>query len=288
MGPVTDGKGLCAATLADGHITRLFHRKQLCLATNRSLLSITQRVLQAVATVANSILARLQPDHDRMHVVHDTTPDHSATLRAGTMPLPDRLSSRDIATALQQNHPPMDWSWEDPQRTTAAVLVTLTRHQGAWSTLLIQRPNTLTHHPGQIGLPGGKKEPADSTPLATALRECHEELGLSADILHPLGAMQPYDTRTSGFRVIPLFARLQQPFTLNPCAREVDEVLTVPLRPLWLQQQQGLPTHFQGGYHYLWQGRIIWGVTAVILYRFLERLQEQTSCASSSSCLAQS
>ncbi|MEG3640874.1 NUDIX hydrolase [Magnetococcus sp. PR-3] len=208
--------------------------------------------------------------------MHGSTPDPLTSALPDH--LPDRLSSQEIAAALQQNQPPADWSWEDPQLCTAAVVVVLMRQHGLWHTLLIQRPENIPHHPGQIGLPGGKKESFDQTPLDTALRECHEELDIPAEALIPLGSMIPYDTHTTGFRVMPLFAYLPKAVPVSPCPREVAELLTVPLHPLWQQEEEGRHINPQGGYHYHWQGRTIWGATAMILHRFFARLKEQAPC----------
>ena len=46
--------------------------------------------------------------------------------------------------------------------------------------------------PGQIAFPGGKIDPADATPLAAALREAEEEIGLAPDFVEPLGYLDLY------------------------------------------------------------------------------------------------
>jgi 8-oxo-dGTP pyrophosphatase MutT (NUDIX family) len=44
--------------------------------------------------------------------------------------------------------------------------------------LLTKRASGLKHHPGQIAFPGGKVDPGDGGPVAAALREAEEEVGL--------------------------------------------------------------------------------------------------------------
>ena len=46
--------------------------------------------------------------------------------------------------------------------------------------LLTQRAQHLPDHPGQISFPGGKIDKTDADPLAAALREAEEEIGLDA------------------------------------------------------------------------------------------------------------
>ena len=57
-------------------------------------------------------------------------------------------------------------------------------------------------HSGQIAFPGGKIDEGE-TPLAAALREAREEIGLDPRAIEPLGWLDPYLTGT-GFRIMPL------------------------------------------------------------------------------------
>ena len=66
---------------------------------------------------------------------------------------------------------------------------------------------TLPNHAGQIAFPGGKIDPGDATPLAAALREADEEIGLDAALIEPIGYLDLYLTFT-GFRILPLVARV--------------------------------------------------------------------------------
>ena len=51
-----------------------------------------------------------------------------------------------------------------------------------WTVLLTQRAATLKDHAGQVSFPGGRIEPQDEGPWRAALREAHEEIGLSAEL----------------------------------------------------------------------------------------------------------
>jgi 8-oxo-dGTP pyrophosphatase MutT (NUDIX family) len=58
-------------------------------------------------------------------------------------------------------------------------------------------------HGGQLGLPGGRPEPGDHDLLATALREAEEEVGLRPEHVRVLAALEPLETRATGWRVHP-------------------------------------------------------------------------------------
>ena len=63
-------------------------------------------------------------------------------------------------------------------RAAVMVLVTHVPDTSEGSVILTRRAKTLRRHAGQYALPGGRAEPGE-TSIETALRECHEEIGLS-------------------------------------------------------------------------------------------------------------
>ncbi len=158
----------------------------------------------------------------------------------------------------------------------AAVLIGLVERDGALQVILTQRASTLRVHSGQIAFPGGKMDPGDLSPGATALREVQEEIGLAGDRIEVLGYLGAYLTRT-GFRVIPVVARVTPPFepVLDPA--EVSEVFEVPFAFLMSEanhqlrerEWKGLPRQF---YAMPYGERNIWGITAGILRNLYERL----------------
>lgn len=110
----------------------------------------------------------------------------------------------------------------------AAVLVPLVMRPQGLTVLLTQRTQHLSTHAGQVSFPGGSREPDDPTPIATALRESREEIGLDAGAVEVIGRLPDYVTGT-GFRVAPVVGLVRPSIELVADAGEVDEIFEVPL-----------------------------------------------------------
>jgi 8-oxo-dGTP pyrophosphatase MutT (NUDIX family) len=157
----------------------------------------------------------------------------------------------------------------------AAVLVPVVARAEPM-VLLTQRTAHLKDHAGQISFPGGKIDKADASPLAAALREAEEEIGLAADRIEPIGYLDLYLT-TFGFRIVPLVACVEPDFSLALNRDEVDDAFEVPLAFLMAPENHqrhsrdwnGLTRHF---YAMPFGERYIWGATAGILRNLWERI----------------
>lgn len=159
----------------------------------------------------------------------------------------------------------------------AAVLLPLFERAAGITLLLALRTQHLHHHPGQISLPGGIIEASDADPVAAALRETHEEVGIPPERVEVIGQMESIPTRT-GFRIAPVvgFVASDVQLTLDPF--EVERVLEVPLDFLMNEKNYKRETRtFDGvgpiSYYALdFQGQIIWGATAQIIVNFVRHL----------------
>ena len=162
----------------------------------------------------------------------------------------------------------------------AAVLVGLVTRADALQVLLTRRTDDLRHHAGQVSFPGGRIEPGDRTPVAAALRETEEEVGIPHAQLAPLGYLDPLATIT-GFRVLPVVAQVDPAYVPRPDPREVAEVFEVPLTDLLapgnLVQRAieiaGRPRTVLEFVNPMSPERRIWGATASILHNLRQRLE---------------
>lgn len=160
----------------------------------------------------------------------------------------------------------------------ASVLVPLRDRGSGPSVLLTRRAARLKHHPGQISFPGGKQDEGDASPLAAALREADEEIGLPSDRVTILGQFDSHETVTN-FLVTPFVGLIDPDFEPRIDRTEVDEVFEVPLSflvdPANLQIHQFTRLGHQRSYFAIPFGpHYIWGATARMLKALADRLCE--------------
>jgi 8-oxo-dGTP pyrophosphatase MutT (NUDIX family) len=142
--------------------------------------------------------------------------------------------------------------------------------------LLTLRTAELASHAGQVAFPGGKIDPGDETPLAAALRETEEEIGIPPSLIEPIGYLDLYLT-FSGFRILPAVARISPDYQLKLNPREVTEAFEVPLAFLMDEaNHQRLSREARGVtrpyFAMPFEQRHIWGVTAGILRNLYEKI----------------
>ncbi|TXI25933.1 MAG: CoA pyrophosphatase [Roseateles sp.] len=205
----------------------------------------------------------------------------------GLPPVPaERLTAQSLRERLSA---PPPWEPEfrgdgarfaDRAPAGAAVLVPLVQRAQGLQLLLTRRTDHLRDHAGQISFPGGRVEPEDDGPVATALRETEEEIGLDRAHIEVLGQLPVYSTVTA-FQVTPVVGLVQPGFELRLDSGEVAEAFEVPLSFLMTpSHHQHRRVAFDSGERRFvampWQaeGReyFIWGATAAMLrnlYRLL-------------------
>ena len=116
----------------------------------------------------------------------------------------------------------------------AAVLIALysNAQTGQLCLTLTRRPMSLSHHGGQICLPGGRIESGESA-LDAALREYREELGVPLRGVRPLGSLAPIYVFASDNWVQTLVAAADSPDQpWRPDPSEVDQVIEMPIRAI--------------------------------------------------------
>ncbi len=158
----------------------------------------------------------------------------------------------------------------------AAVLCPIVEREGVLRIVLTVRSHELRSHAGQIAFPGGKVDAEDASPLATALREAREEIGLHEQLVDVAGCLPHYKTGT-GFSIAPFVGLVESAFEATPEEGEVAEVFEAPLdfmlnpanRRIGSLEWQGARRHF---YEIPWNGYYIWGATAGVLKMLSDRV----------------
>lgn len=161
------------------------------------------------------------------------------------------------------------------QGAPAAVLVPLFEEDGQARVILTRRSSRLRSHTGEVSFPGGRLDPGEA-PLAAALREASEEVGLVPDDVEILGQLEPLATLSSRSGITPFVGVLATRPALHPNPHEVEHAFDVALVDLmaegvhqeerwdtpWAEDR---PVHF-----FDLPDDIVWGATARILHQLLE------------------
>lgn len=159
----------------------------------------------------------------------------------------------------------------------AAVLVPVVHRSEGLAVLFTCRNAHLREHAGQVSFPGGAIESDDADPVATALRETVEEVGILPEQIEPVGYLDALVTGT-GYRIVPVAGFVDGDYRARVNHAEVDSVFEVPLdvvrapgclRPLRFEWQ-GLERETLA---FDWDGHHVWGATASILGNLVDRLR---------------
>jgi len=172
-----------------------------------------------------------------------------------------------------------------PHKLSAVALVLYKMDDNDLGVLVTRRQTYEGKHSGQLSFPGGKKEDSDADLLETAIRECHEEIGLllSPELL--VGKLSQVYIPVSGFLIDPyVFFLDEKPnnFILNE--REVKQLHEVSLYPLFdelsviRRDVEVMPGQVVPDIPHFVQGDVaIWGATAILLNElkalFLRKVQ---------------
>lgn len=175
-----------------------------------------------------------------------------------------------------------------------SILVPLVEKNEEIHVLFEIRSQELRRQPGEICFPGGKMEKVDRTIKDAALRETEEELRIDRGNITDVYPLD-YLVTPFGMIVYPFAGFVRMPQHINPNPKEVEDIFTVPLSffmetapkihhvHIHVQPEEDFPFDLIIGgrnynwrtgkideYFYIYEDKVIWGLTARILSRFVE------------------
>lgn len=165
---------------------------------------------------------------------------------------------------------------ENPRVASVMLLLYKDADTAHWRTVLIQRSqNPHDRHSGQVSFPGGSWEASDGSLEAVALREAHEEVGVSPLQVKVLGRLTELYIPVSNFLVHPFVGFIHGTPKFTPQIGEVAHILT-PSVSLFYEPAFQKTTDLTIGTgltlrdvpYYDVEERIVWGATAMIMSEF--------------------
>ncbi len=177
----------------------------------------------------------------------------------------------ELSQRLASAEPPYA-EWAKP----SAVMMLIARLPEP-AVLLIRRPDTLTHHAGQIACPGGSLDPGmDQCLWDAAQREAEEEVGIRVAPEAVAGFLDPIHIHVTGFTLLPVVAVVDRRPPVVPLADEVAEYRWVNLDTL-RRIRRTAPMDINGGRYQMAEfplewGRL-WGATARAVDQLLHVLE---------------
>ncbi|MGH3795088.1 MAG: NUDIX hydrolase [Pseudonocardiaceae bacterium] len=152
----------------------------------------------------------------------------------------------------------------------AAVLVLFAQDavSGVPDVLLQLRSDALPSHAGQVSFPGGAMDDTDDGPVAAALREAAEEVGVRADDVRPVAVLPELYVPPSDFVVTPVLGYWERPGPVAPVdlaetaavARVPVPVLADPANRVIVRGSSGNPLP-----GFVVPGMLVWGFTGGLL-----------------------
>ncbi|MDN3018750.1 CoA pyrophosphatase [Paenibacillus sp. BSR1-1] len=178
-----------------------------------------------------------------------------------------------------------------------AVMLPLIQKENGIHVLFEIRSQQLRRQPGEICFPGGRIDSVDFDEKAAAIRETKEELGIAEENISevfPLNFMvSPF-----GMMVFPFAGFITNPGSIQANPSEVGELFTVPLSffiekdpeiyriEFKAEPEENFPfdliiggenynwrTRGMEEYFYIYEDKVIWGLTARILAHFIEMIR---------------
>lgn len=159
----------------------------------------------------------------------------------------------------------------------AAVAIIIRLVNNTPNIIFVLRSSDLKEHPGQIAFPGGRIDKKDTNLIDTAIRETHEEIGITLTSTDCIGRIDDFITNTS-YHVTPYIFKYtgHEEYKLSD---EHEDIFEVSLEFLLDENNQSSKKGFY--YDREWilysykinDNQIIWGATGCMLFDFLQVLR---------------
>jgi len=165
----------------------------------------------------------------------------------------------------------------DSEGHPSSVLIPLFPDQNLNINVILTLRTDLIRHAGQISFPGGRSE-VNESPVETALRESHEEVGIDPKSVNIAGSISPLYLDRSDNRINPFIGFMDEKPALTRNPNEVEEIIIVKMdqllndqllkREIWELQDRKLEVPY-------WDIHKVplWGATAMMMSELLELYQ---------------
>jgi 8-oxo-dGTP pyrophosphatase MutT (NUDIX family) len=164
--------------------------------------------------------------------------------------------------------------FSEQTETVAAVTLLLRQFDDDFEILVVKRvENPKDPWSGQMALPGGRRETNDRNMRETAIREAFEETGI--DLLrdaHFLGVLEVVKSAVRpDMTVLPFVALLERDPEIRLSIEELERYIWVTPKQL-IENKGEMKFSFGTFPAFVIGSNVIWGLTYMILTRFLELL----------------
>jgi 8-oxo-dGTP pyrophosphatase MutT (NUDIX family) len=161
----------------------------------------------------------------------------------------------------------------------AAVMMLFYPKAGLTHLVLILRNSYKGVHSSQVAFPGGKYEREDLDFEYTALRETHEEIGVSPSMITVLKEFTQLYIPPSNFMVYPFLGLSKEEISFNPDPKEVAGIIELPLAVFLSDSiivHSNIATSYASSVEvpaFKINDHIVWGATAMMLSELKEVLK---------------
>lgn len=178
---------------------------------------------------------------------------------------------------------PLDLSHEFTHQACVAIICRGSSMEDLEIGYILRAVRNEDRWSGQIGFPGGKRDPQDSTDLETAIRETREEIGLNLSTQQLVGRLDDIQARKAGslldFFIRPYVFHIKEAIQprLNP--DEVADFFWVPFKDILSEENKTEYELIRDQIHIrlparkLPQERVLWGLSYLMTQNLVQRLQ---------------